>query len=129
MGSVVALDEFRQGLEQREAAKGQPRQRPEIRGAEIWGRNYTEIEAVVFGLLKVRDIVAFHCRQTDPLFDQLCLEALRAAYLVEDEGPARLKLAMKPVKEWLLDEMTEDNKRDMSWALVLTDLIEKSPTK
>jgi len=34
-----------------------------------------------------------------------------------------------PLKEWILDEMTEENKRDMSWALVLLDLIEKSPTK
>lgn len=129
MGSVVALEEFRQNLEAQKPARGKPMKRPAIRGAEIWGRDYTEVEAVVFGLLKVRDIAAYYAGQLDPAFDQLCMDGLKAAYEVHERGPAELKQAMKPIKEWLLDEMTEDNKRDLSWALVLTDLIEKSPTK
>ena len=128
MGSVVALEEFRQTLDKREARRPEP-ERPVIRGAEIWGRNYTEIEAIVFGLLKVRDIVAYYAGGLDQAFDNLCMDALKAAYLIQDLGPAKLKMAIKPIKEWVLDDMTEDNKRDMSWALVLTDLIEKSPTK
>ncbi|MCJ2166026.1 MULTISPECIES: hypothetical protein [unclassified Pseudodesulfovibrio] len=128
MGSVVALEEFRQSLGRQKAHQSSP-ERPAIRGSEIWGRNYTEVEAVVFGLLKVRDIVAYHTREQNSAFDQFCMDALNAAYLVQDLGPARLKAAIKPIKEWVLDCMTEDNKRDMSWALVLTDLIEKSPTK
>lgn len=128
MGSVVALDQFRQTIEQRKAVpKGPPR--PNISGGEIWGRDYNEVEAIVFGLLKVRKIVAYHMGGNDHAFDQLCMESLDAAYTIEDGGPARLKLAIKPLKEWILDEMTEDNKRDMSWALVILDLIEKSPVK
>ncbi|EGB15342.1 hypothetical protein DND132_2137 [Pseudodesulfovibrio mercurii] len=136
MGNVVALDEFRRALDRREE-RGPVVPRPEIRGAEIWGRDYRQLEAVVFGLLKVREIAAYHAslraaRHADGsgrAFDQLCLNALDAAYHVEDRGPARLKAAVKPLKEWLLDAMTEDNKRDMAWALVLVDLIEKSPSK
>ncbi|BCS88885.1 hypothetical protein [Pseudodesulfovibrio sediminis] len=128
MGSVVALEEFRQTIEKK-ALVPPVQKRPEIRGGEIWGRNYTDIEAIVFGLLKIRDIVAYHVGQQDQAFDQLCMDGLEAAYLINERGPARLKESLKPIKEWILDEMTEDNKRDMSWALVITDLIEKSPTK
>ena len=136
MGNVVALEEFRRTLDRRGERDVAPA-RPVIRGSEVWGRDYTQLEAVVFGLLKVREIAAYHAalraaRYADgagQAFDRLCMEALDAAYRVEELGPARLKAAVKPVKEWLLDAMTEDNKRDMAWALVLVDLIEKSPTK
>jgi len=127
MGSVVALDEFRQAFGQKK--KKANRTRPVIRGSEIWGRDYTEMETVVFGLLMVRDIVAYHTGDTDMAFDQLCMDSLEAAYRIGDLGPARLKEAVKPVKEWLLDIMTDDNKRDISWAIVITDLIEKTPIR
>jgi len=128
MGSVVALEEFRQTLGKREP-RIPVRKQPKIRGGEIWGRDYTEVEAIVFGLLLIRDIVAYHQGDLNIEFDQLCLNGLEAAYKVNDLGPAKLKEAIKPIKEWVLDDMTEDNKRDMSWALVVADLIEKSPTK
>ncbi len=128
MGSIVALDEYKRTLG-KQTDRTPKFERPEIRGSEIWGRDYTEIEAIVYGLLTVRNILAFHTGGKNKNFDQLCLDALDAAYMIQDVGPARLKGAIKPLKEWILDEITEDNKRDMSWALVLCDLIEKSPTK
>ncbi len=128
MGSVVALDQFRESIELKKAGPVRP-PRPQISGGEIWGRDYSEVEAIVFGLLKVRDILAHYMGGNDHSFDQLCMDSLDAAYTIHDGGPARLKLAIKPLKEWILDEMTEDNKRDLSWALVILDLIEKSPSK
>jgi len=127
MGSVLALDEFRHAIKERENRRP-VRIRPVIRGAEIWERDYTQIEAVVFGLLKVRDILTYHLGASDSEFDHHCMDALKAAYLVQDLGTARLKAAIKPIKECLLDIITEDNKREISWALVLIDLIEKAPT-
>jgi len=128
MGSVVALNEFKRTLGKRERRPSGP-ERPAIRGSEIWGRDYTDVEAVVFGLLKVRDIAAHHAGRRDAEFDRLCLDALDAAYRVGDAGQPNLKEAVKPLKEALLDMLTEDNKRDISWALVLCDLIEKSPAR
>ena len=128
MGSVVALDQFRQNRKER-AGKPVPPARPAIVGAEIWGRDYRELEAVVFGLLKVRGILAHYMGGHDQVFDALCMTCLEAAYEIEKYGSTSLKAAIKPLKEWILDEMTEDNKRDLSWSLVILDLIEKSPAR
>ncbi len=128
MGSVVALDQFREAINKKKAGPVRP-PRPPISGGEIWGRDYTEVEAVVFGLLKVRDILAHHMGGNDHSLDQFCMDSLDAAYNIHERGLSNLKTAIKPLKEWILDEMTEDNKRDLSWALVILDLVEKSPVK
>lgn len=128
MGSVVALESFKAALGKKES-KSPARKAPKIVGIDIWGRDYTQVEAIVFALLKVRDIVFYHAGEQDMEFDHFCINALDAGYHIDDKGPAKLKASIKPIKEWILDSMTEDNKRDMSWALVLLDLVEKSPTK
>lgn len=128
MGNVVALETFRQSLRPLKEKVKRPA-RPEVSGGAIWGRDYREIEAVVFGLLQARGLVAHHVGAHEPAFDHLCLNALEAAYRLADFGQARLKAAISPVKEWILDAITEDNKRDLSWALVILDLIEKSPAR
>lgn len=128
MGSVVALETFRQSLRKKDAGPKRP-ERPAISGGEIWGRDYREVEAIVFGLLKVRAMTAHHTGGFDQSFDALCMDSLDAAYRIAELGHARLKASIKPLKERILDEMTEDNKRDLSWTLVILDLIEKSPTK
>lgn len=128
MGTVVALDQYKRSLGKQASQPDTPA-RPDILGSEIWTRDYTDIEAVVFGLLKVRNIAAFHSGDHNAALDRLCMDALEAAYTVDDIGGAKLKEAIKPLKEWLLDMLGEDNKRDISWALVLCDLIEKSPAR
>lgn len=128
MGSVVAMDAFRQSMSNKNQGPKRP-PRPVISGGEIWGRDYNNLEAVVFGLLKVRAMIAHHMGGFDHVFDALCMDTLEAAYAIEEHGPAQLKQKIKPLKEWILDEMTEDNKRDLSWTLVILDLIEKSPKK
>ncbi len=128
MGSVVALDQYRERIAKAEQGRSRP-PRPQITGGAIWGRDYREVEAIVFGLLKVRAILAHHMGSYNQAFDQLCVESLDAAYHIQEVGPVRLKQAIKPLKEWILDEITDENKRDLSWSLVILDLIEKSPTK
>ena len=128
MGSVVALDAFRESNRQARSSAQRP-PRPEVVGGEIWGRDYRDVEAMVFGLLKVRAIVAHHMGEHDPLFDFHCMSGLEAAYEYEQTGPDKLKGATGAMKEWILDAITDENKRDMSWALVIIDLIEKSPTR
>ena len=128
MGNVVALEDFRQSLRAGKRERNKV-PRPEISGAEVWGRDYREVESVVYGLVQARGLVAHHVGGHDSGFDHLCMDALEAAYRLKDTGQARLNAAIRPLKEWILDAITEDNKRDLSWALVLLDLIEKSPAR
>ena len=128
MGNVVALEEFRQSLRVGKQERNRV-PRPEISGTEVWGRDYREVEAVVYGLVQARGLVAHHVGGHDPGFDHLCMDALEAAYRLKDTGQARLVAAVHALKEHILDAITEDNKRDLSWALVLLDLIEKSPAR
>jgi len=127
MGSVVALDAFRKNMKADRAKASPPR--PEVSGAAVWGRNYREAEAIVYGLLQARGLLAHHAGAHDAGFDHLCMHALDAAYHVDELGLPHLKQAVAPIKRWILDAITEDNKRDLSWALVLLDLIEKSPAR
>ncbi|WP_419786102.1 hypothetical protein [Pseudodesulfovibrio sp.] len=127
MGNVVALDAFRKNMEAERARISPPR--PEIAGADVWGRDYREVEAVVYALIQARGLVAHHEGGYDASYDHHCMQVLEAAYRVKDMGLARLKEAIAPLKVRILDSITEDNKRDLSWALVMLDLVEKSPAK
>jgi len=127
MGSVVALDAFRKNMEADRAKAVPPR--PDISGGAVWGRDYREVEAIVYGLLQARGLVAHHTGEHDAEFDHLCMHALDAAYHVADLGQDNLKRAVAPLKRWILAIISDGNKRDLSWALVLLDLIEKSPSR
>lgn len=124
MGTVVALDRFREAARQGETARPP---KPDIRGSEIWGRNYSNIEDVVFGLLKARDIVGYHMGHHDEDVAMMMLDALEKAYRLNECGHEALVVAMRPLKQYLVECMTEGNRRDISMAIVILDLIEKSP--
>ena len=131
MGTVVAFEPFR--LEQEELARVcAPPERPHLSGSEIWGRDYTRLESVVYGLLTVRDIAAWCAGCRHPELDSLCLDALQASHGLEETGLAHLKRSIAPLKEWLMDlaeQATDPARRDLSWGVVLLDLIEKSPRR
>ncbi|GAB7021805.1 hypothetical protein [Salidesulfovibrio brasiliensis] len=124
MGTVVALDRFRESVER--GREAQP-PKPSIRGTEIWGRDYTRIESVVFGLLKARDIVGHHMGRHDEDVAMMLLNALEKAYKLGECGHEELVAAMRPLKDFIVDCMDEGNRRDLSMAIVILDLIEKSP--
>lgn len=129
MGTVVALDQFRRELDTHEAASFNPPKKPALRGSEIWGTDYTTVEGVVFGLLKVREIMAYYFGMYDMEFDHVLLNALDKAYNLENCGHGQLVGAIRPAKDIMAEVINEDNRRDISLGLVILDLIEKSPNK
>lgn len=126
MANVIALDEYRRaraGITQDLA----PPQRPRFKAGDVWGRDYTEIEAVVYGVLTARQALRYYTRYGDDL-ETLFLEVLEAAYRIEETGPERLRDAISPVKDYILEELREENMKHLKTALIILDLIEKSPT-
>ncbi|MBN2139863.1 MAG: hypothetical protein PHV85_02845 [Desulfovibrionaceae bacterium] len=130
MSSVIALCEYRRkkALEDLSLVRTGPErtEKPDLVGAEIWGRDYSELEAVVFGLLKVREIVLYYIGYDQDL-ESLLLCVLEAAYGYAAHGPDRLRAATMPLKEAVLARADEDNRRPLAMAVVILDLIEKTP--
>ncbi|MBU1248128.1 MAG: hypothetical protein KKB70_05485 [Proteobacteria bacterium] len=126
MAQVIALDEFRRARERRMHDLSPP-EKPEFKAGDVWGRDYTEIEAVVYGILTARQALRYYTKYDDEL-ESLFLEVLEAAYEIEETGIDRLRDAIAPLKDYILEELTEQNMKHMKTALIILDLIEKSPT-
>ncbi|SKA85944.1 hypothetical protein SAMN02745704_01935 [Paucidesulfovibrio gracilis DSM 16080] len=125
MGQVIALKEYRG----RRLPDPEPVsiQRPRFTAGDVWGRDYTEEEAILYGVFKVRDALLYYT-EYDPGLDRLLLDVLEAAYRLEELGQGHLRRCVTPLKEHILDHMDETNVKHMKTALILLDLIEKSPT-
>jgi hypothetical protein len=125
MGQVITLGAYRD--ERRFAGRpGAPREKPSLSGEEVWGRNYAELESVVFGLLKVREILEFHgCLAEDT--DQRLIEVLDAAFHRPPGRPGRLPETVHPLKDCIAQSVDAENHKQFKTALIVLDLIEKSP--
>ena len=130
MATVIALDQFRDRTQFR-SMDAAPAQRPVFRADDVWGRNYCEIESVVYGLLKVREALKYYTPY-GPDLDDLLLEALDAAFKVKQE-PGDMDLAvdlretLRPLKEHILAHLDKGSAKHLKTSLILLDLIEKSP--
>ncbi|MGE4292707.1 MAG: hypothetical protein AB7E32_10910 [Desulfovibrio sp.] len=124
MGQVIALDRWRE----RRLPEPDPveAKRPVFTAGDVWGRDYTDEEAILYGLLKVRDALRYYTPY-DPGLDRLLLDALEAAYRIGETGQLHLSRCIAPLKEYILDFMDEENIKHMKTALILLDLIDKSP--
>lgn len=130
MAQVIALDQFRDRshFQRMDAA---PRERPVFRADDVWGRNYCEIESVVYGLLKVREALKYYTPY-DAGLDDLLLEALDAAFKVKQapkdmDRVVDLRESVLPIKDHILAHLRQDSAKHLKTALILLDLIEKSP--
>lgn len=124
MGQVIALDLWRERrLPEPEPAVAR---RPVFSAGDVWGRDYTDEEAILYGVLKVRDALRYYTSY-DPVLDRLLLDVLEAAYLVHEQGQQQLVRRVAPVKEYILDCIDDENIKHMKTALIILDLIEKSP--
>lgn len=125
MGQVIALDTYREEKRQGDRPT-RPKRKPTLTGEDVWGRNYAELDSVVFGVLKVREILDFHdCLAEDT--DRLFLEVLDAAYYRPRGSSGRLRDAVYPLKDSIAQMVDEDNHKQLKTALIVLDLIEKSP--
>jgi hypothetical protein len=77
--------------------------------------------------MKIKEILDYHLYYDD-VWPYLLLSFLEAVHNAK-QGDARGMLGTgASLKDYVLSAMGQENKRDMSMILLLTDLIEKSPT-
>ncbi|MBU1003716.1 MAG: hypothetical protein KKE73_14475 [Proteobacteria bacterium] len=126
MGTVIALEQYRQRQVPDEHLDSVLYPRPRINDSEIFSKDYSRLENVVFAILKVREILRYHIF-TNEEWHYLILCVLDAAYYFDTEKSQLLKEATTSLKNYILDEINARNGKDMTAALLLMDLIEKSP--
>jgi len=127
MHKVVALDAFRREKHERgPEVRPRPSTRPPISDVDIWGRDYSALENVVHGILKIHEIVS-HYVYPDAYWHDVLLCLLEAAQQCRGDGTKRLHEAAERVAGLVLLWMDEFNRKDMYAALLILSLIEKSP--
>lgn len=126
MAQVAYIEDYRarkRAQAVREPAAAKP---PYIHDGEIMSRNYACIADVAYGILKIREILAFHL-YLDDVWPRLTLDLLHEAFLQSRDNQPQLREAAQNLKDHIMSEMTPDTHQDLSTALLIADLIEKAP--
>ena len=120
MGKVIPLHEYRAA-----PLHEVPHGLPELGGADIWGRDYKDVDNVVYAILRIREILDYHVHFSEE-WKHFLLSMLQ--YVWEDGGEAgtRLLETILLLRQYVLEETTVVNKKDMCLVLVLLELVEKS---
>ncbi|BBD09054.1 hypothetical protein [Desulfovibrio ferrophilus] len=126
MGSVIALEQYKKRQAPEKHLDSVLYPRPRINDSEIFSKDFTRLENVVFAILKVREILRYHVHSNEE-WQYLILCVLDAAYYFDAQKSQLLKEATTTLKDYILDETNARNGKDMTSALLLMDLIEKSP--
>ena len=126
MGTVIALDKFRLSRNPEEHLRSMLYPPPRINDSQIFARDYSKLDGIVFAVLKIREILRYHV-QTNEEWHYLVLQVLDAAYYFNAEKSALLHEATGSLKDYILEEMDTRNGKDMTAALLLLDLVAKAP--
>lgn len=126
--NVVNLDEFRKSRQETPPSHmGEP---PRINDGEIFSRNYATLDGMVFGVLKIREILDYHLG-SEGEWTSLLLGLTDAAHAWLGGDQDRMEdihdhvLALKGI---IFEAITPASHRTLSNALLLLDLIQKAPT-
>lgn len=129
MGRVIELEEYRAQKALQEREQPPPLQEPIVKDNEIWGKDYSSFNDVVYGIITVRRILDYHLHYSEEWkYYLLCL--LDNAHGVHaGQGPGRLQETVELMKSFVSEEMNVLNRKDLGIALLLLDLIAKGATE
>ncbi len=127
MAQVAYIDDYRAKKRAKAAWEPALPKPPHIHDGEIMSRDYTRIADVAWGILKIREILAYHL-YLDDAWPRLCLDLLHEAFRQGKEDRPELHEAAQALKDHIMSEMTPDTHLHLSTALLIADLIEKAPT-
>ncbi|MGE4299406.1 MAG: hypothetical protein AB7E47_15425 [Desulfovibrionaceae bacterium] len=99
---------------------------PHISDTDIYARDYAKLEDIIFGVVKVREIMEAHLPFQEE-WKHYLLEVLEAAYRSAGHGSAALHNAVDVLKDYIRRETYALNRKDLDAAALLLDLIEKTP--
>ncbi len=99
---------------------------PLFSDAEIWARDYSLADSVVFGVCAVAEILSRHLGR-DGRWPVLLLDLLKDSARQPEEGPHPVSRSARDLKDLILSSLNRKNSQDFSAALLIVDLIEYTP--
>jgi len=99
---------------------------PYINDSQVWSKDYTKLENVVFGALKIREVLNYYLYYED-VWAYLILNLLDAAAHATPEDHGELSEAAAHLRNYMLQAVDRANRKNMYAAMLILDLIEKAP--
>ncbi|WP_243361229.1 hypothetical protein [Fundidesulfovibrio terrae] len=99
---------------------------PYINDSQVWSKDYSKLESVVFGVLKIREVLNYYLYYED-VWAYLLLNLLDAAAHATPEDHSELAEAAAHVRNYMVQAVDAGNRKNMQAALLILDLIEKAP--
>ncbi len=123
--NVVVMDEYRKNRQQYEPPSAAV---PVINDGEIFSHNYATLDGMVFGVLKVREILGYHLGPEGE-WPGLLMGLMDAANAWRKGGDSLDDLHdhVLALKGIIFEAITPASHRTLSNALLLLDLMQKAP--
>jgi hypothetical protein len=99
---------------------------PYINDSQVWSKDYSKLESVVFGVLKIREVLNYYLYYED-VWAYLLLNLLDAAAHATPEDHSELSEAAAHVRNYMVQAVDASNRKNMQAAMLILDLIEKAP--
>lgn len=128
MAKIVSLREFSRGrsgtypLMPTEASGSEPY----INDSQVWSKDYSKLENVVFGILKIREVLNYYLYYDD-VWTYLILNLLDAAAMASPEDHGDLTEAAAHMRNYIVQAVDGSNRKNMYASLLILDLIAKAP--
>lgn len=127
MAKVISMREFvRDKLAPCPEPPGEAAGEPYINDSQVWSKDYSKPENVVFGILKIREVLNYYLYYED-VWAYLLLNLLDAAAHAAPDDHVELAEAAAQLRNYMLQAVDAGNRRNMYAAMLILDLIEKAP--
>lgn len=128
MAKVLSLREYSRsrGVDYTPLPKDPSGGEPYINDSQVWSKDYSKLENVVFGILKIREVLNYYLYYDD-VWAYLILNLLDAAALASPEDHSDLTEAAAHMRNYIVQAVDASNRKNMYAALLILDLIAKAP--
>lgn len=126
MAKVIALREFARERMRHQDPDALAAGEPYINDSQVWSKDYSRPENVVFGVLKIREVLNYYLYYED-VWAYLLLNLLDAAASAIPEDTQELREASAHLRSYIVQAVDSTNRKNMYAALLILDLIEKAP--
>lgn len=99
---------------------------PYINDSQVWSKDYGKLENVVFGILKIREVLNYYLYYED-VWAYLLLNLMDAAAHATPSDHVELAEAAAQLRNYMLQAVDAANRKNMYAAMLILDLIEKAP--